>query len=423
MAARTTDGTARRGWARLPALLAAIGVPLALVGGLASCVASELGYLPGDAMERVWDAPRDRPAAEYGNAAWVVGGSVVRSRFDAVTAFDARSGKRRWEYTVPGRAEICGTSGTVSDAVALIALSERGKGCATVAALDLKDGGELWRTGRRGGGGDVLATGAGLAVVLDADERRDGEYAEGTGPVLRGDRALRALDLRTGAPRWKAAVPKGCLPRRVAVAPGQVLAALGCAGDEAKLAAFDPADGTARWTVPLGARRPVAADAAVTFVSADPTVLKVDEPAQHGVNAFLAFGQDGRRQGTIDAVGTHAAVADGKLFLTAGGGVTAFDLASGDEAWSSGSEDPKRSVTAMHAGGGRVTLLTRHRRDHDELYVFDSATGDTVDERTFSRDEDEGNGELTGLFRYEDLLITARWGDGKRQPFSAFRGW
>ncbi|WP_225800097.1 PQQ-binding-like beta-propeller repeat protein [Streptomyces sp. NK15101] len=421
MATRTTDGTARRGWARLPALLVAIGVPLALVGGLASCVASELGYLPGDSMERVWDAPRDRPAAEYGNAAWAVGDTVVRSRFDAVTAFDARSGKRRWEYTVPGRAEICTTSTAASDAVALIVLDDSREGCATVAAIDLKDGRELWRTGRRGPGGDV-ATGAGLAVILDTDERWDSEHAEGTGPVLRGDQALRAVDLRTGAPRWKAAVPKGCLPRGVAVAPERVLAALTCAGDEAELAAFAPADGRPRWTVPLGERRPVAADASVSFLSAEPTVLKVVEPTRHGVNAFLAFGQDGRRQGRIDAFGKHAAVADGKLLLTSGGGVVAFDLASGDEAWRAGSEDHRRSVTAMHAGGGRVTLLTRHSRDHDELYVFDSATGDTVDERTFSRGEDDGNGELTGLFRYEDLLVTARWGTGKRRPFSAYRG-
>ncbi|MER7538267.1 hypothetical protein ABTX77_26245 [Streptomyces sp. NPDC097704] len=69
-----------------------------------------------------------------------------------------------------------------------------------------------------------------------------------------------------------------------------------------------------------------------------------------------------------------------------------------------------------------MTLLSRHKRGRGDLYVFDSATGDTVDERTFSRDEDDGNGELTGLFRYEDLFAAVRRGDGKRQPFSAFRG-
>ncbi|MFF7442432.1 hypothetical protein [Streptomyces sp. NPDC008122] len=160
-------------------------------------------------------------------------------------------------------------------------------------------------------------------MVLDEDDRRKGADAGGAGPVLRGDQAVRALDLRTGAPRWTAAVPKGCLPREVAVGPKRAPAALACAG----------------------------------------------------------------------------------------------------EAWRSGSEHSRRSVTAMHAGGGRVTLLTRHGRGHDEPYVFDSATGDTVDERTFSRDEDDGNGELTGLFRYEDLFVAVRRGDGKRQPFSVFRGW
>ncbi|MFF0559275.1 hypothetical protein ACH4ZU_32000 [Streptomyces sp. NPDC020472] len=40
-----------------------------------------------------------------------------------------------------------------------------------------------------------------------------------------------------------------------------------------------------------------------------------------------------------------------------------------------------------------------------------------------SRDEDDGNAELTGLFRYEDLLIAARRGTRTRRPLSAPRGW
>ncbi|WP_407914982.1 PQQ-binding-like beta-propeller repeat protein [Kitasatospora sp. NE20-6] len=427
MAASTTGGAPSGAWRRVPAVLVLIGVPLALVGGLASCVASETGHLPGDSMERVWDTPYDRTAAGYGNAAWALGDTVVRSRFDAVTAFDAGTGERRWEYAVPGRAEICAT-GNAADSVVLVGLTE-GKGCATVAAIDLEDGRELWRTGRRpgsaapkdGSGSDTVAAGAGLAVVLDEDERRDEEPAEGARPVIPGDQALRAFDLRTGAPRWKAAVPEGCLPRRVAVAPQQVLAVLGC-GTEAKLAAFDPADGRERWTVPLDARRPVAADSFTSFLSAEPTVLKVQEPVGHGVHAYFAFGQDGRRQGKIDVTGDEAAVADGKLFA-AGHGVVAYDLVSGDEVWSSDSLGTWRGVTGMHAGGGRVTVFTRSRKGLDELYVYDSATGGTVDERTFSRDTDDGNAELAGLFRHDDLLIAVRWGDGSRRPFSAYRTW
>ncbi|MER6995999.1 PQQ-binding-like beta-propeller repeat protein [Streptomyces sp. NPDC000410] len=427
MATRTTDSTPPGPFRWAAAVLVLIGVPLALVGGIASCVASETGNLPGDSMERVWDAPLDRRAAEYGNAAWAVGDTVVRSRFDAVTAFDAGTGKRRWQYAVPGRAEICATSTAAADSVALIGLME-GKGCATVAAIDLKDGRELWRTDRRPGSGDpkdesdVVATGAGLAVLRDEDERWGEEPEAGAPPVLAGDQALRAFDLRTGAPRWKAAVPKGCLPRQVAVAPKQVLAALEC-DTEAKLAAFDPADGKARWTVPLGDRRPVAADSFMSFVSAEPAVLKVQEPVEHGVHAYLAFGQDGSRQGQIDVIGRDAAVAGGKLFVVSGG-VVAFDLASGNEVWTSEDYGAWREITAMHVGNGRVTVFTHSRKGLDELYVYDSATGDTVDERTFSRDTDNGNNtELADLFRHEDLFIAVRWGDGDLQPFSAYRTW
>ncbi|MET9903106.1 PQQ-binding-like beta-propeller repeat protein [Streptomyces sp. NPDC006446] len=428
MATRTASSTTTGRWRWLPALLVLIGVPLALVGGIASCVASETGHMPGDSMERVWDTPYDRTAAEHGNAAWLVGDTVVRSRFDAVTAFDAKTGERRWEYAVPGRAEICAASTAAAESVALIGLMESGKGCATVAAIDLKDGRELWGTRRTPGSGhpkdatDVLATGAGLAVLRDEDDRWDKKPEAGMPPVLPGDRALRAFDLRTGAPRWEAAVPKGCFPRLAAVASKQVLAYLTC-GTEAKLAAFEPTDGKERWTVPLGGRRPIAANAFVSFLSAEPTVLKVQEQEQHGVHAYLAFGQDGRRQGQIDGVGDHATVADGKLF-TGTGEVVAFDLATGNEVWSSGSFGSWRDVTAMHAGGGRrVTVFTRSRKGHDELYVYDSATGDTVDERTFSRETDDGNAELTGLFRYKDLFIATRWGDGARRPLSAYRTW
>ncbi|MEU8622626.1 PQQ-binding-like beta-propeller repeat protein [Streptomyces sp. NPDC048623] len=415
-------------WQGVLGCLVVILVGLALVGGLSSCVASELGRMPGDSMERVWDAPYDRTAAEYGNRAWLVDGTVVRSRFDAVTGFDAGTGKRRWEYAVPGRAEICATSTAAADSVALIGLMEGGKGCATVVAIDLKDGRELWRTGRRPGNADpkyaddVLATGAGLAVLRDEDEEWNTEPERRTRPVLPGDQALRAFDLRTGAPRWKAAVPKGCLPREVAVASRQVLAALSCA-TEAKLAAFDPADGRVRWTVPLGARRPVAPDSFLSFLSAEPTVLTVQEPGDHGVHAWFAFGPDGRRQGQIDVRSVEAAVADGKLF-TASGGVVAYDLASGNEVWSSDRLYANQSVTALHVGGGRVTIFTRERRGLDGLHVYDSATGETVDERTFDRDTDDGNDKITGLYRYKDLYIAARWGnDWNRRPFSAYRTW
>ncbi|MFF4364493.1 hypothetical protein [Streptomyces sp. NPDC001594] len=83
----------------------------ALLVGAAWAFLNESGYWPGSSMTIAWEAPRDRKANAEGNRAWLVGDTVVRSRFDAFTAFDARSGERRGEH-VPDRADICATSPT-----------------------------------------------------------------------------------------------------------------------------------------------------------------------------------------------------------------------------------------------------------------------------------------------------------------------
>ncbi|WP_225801451.1 PQQ-binding-like beta-propeller repeat protein [Streptomyces sp. NK15101] len=234
----------RRGrrWAvALAGLLVVLGGGGAIVGG----ILSDVGLLPGDSMELAWQTPPDRGAAAYGNGEWSVGGTVVRSRFDALTAFDAGSGQRRREYAVPGRDEICAVSKETDGSVALLAHGEarKGRGCDTVTALDLTSGQELWRTRRAGETGepaaepDLVATGGGLAAVRDGDDDWWYESA-GEGHVLRGDQALRAFGLRTGAPRWKAAVAGGCVPHRVAAAARQVVA-------------FDLTDGRESWRTVL----------------------------------------------------------------------------------------------------------------------------------------------------------------------------
>lgn len=250
-----------------------------------------------------------------------------------------------------------------------------------------------------------------------------------------GVHAVRAFDLRTGTPRWKAAVPKDCVRHRVAAAAKQVVAVVGC-DDELKLTAFDPADGKERWTVPLGARRAVTS-ADVTFLSAEPAVLRVAE-GERGVNAFLVFGHDGRPQAQIEATGDHGkipldrsnkvVVADGN-FAAAGhednvnlDRLVAFDLASGDEAWRGEGPGGSYDVAALHVEDGRVTVLTSSPKYGDGLMVFDAATGDEEDDRAFREDPVNGYGELVDVLTYKDLVIAVRWGEGVR-PFSAYERW
>lgn len=435
--------------------MAAVAVPvgvLAVVGAIVAALLESEGYLPGNAMVRVWETPRDLNAAEHGNGDWLVGDTVIRTRFDAVTGFGAADGKERWEYVVPGRAEICAVSSTAADGIGLIAYGEdgdleKGAGCGTAAAIDLKTGEELWhtpvapRTGTLQTEPDLVAVGGGLAVLRDSDEDwayEPSEYNE----WLAGTEALRAVDARTGKARWKADVPKGCVPYRVSASESQVLAVLACDLTDLRLAAFDPADGSLRWEAPLDARRSVAVDAEVSVYSADPPVVQVAESAERGVHAFLAFAADGEPQGRIEFNGEYGeiyadesrgkvAVYDGKLFAVAAypykgftyDQLVAFDLRSGEQIWRA--KPGKRDFAALHAGDGRVTAISdpnEKSTSDDDLHVFDSDTGDEKDDRDFREDVDNDSRSLADLLVYKDLLITVRWGDAVR-PLSAYETW
>ncbi|MEV6326250.1 PQQ-binding-like beta-propeller repeat protein [Streptomyces sp. NPDC051909] len=414
--ATRSNGSGDGGGARPGVLgcVTALVVVLGLLAGIAWLLLKDSGYWPGSSMTTAWEAPYDRNATEQGNRAWLVGDTVVRSRVDAVTGFDVRSGAKRWEY-VPGRADICSTSATADGGVALIFYGEPRKGCDTLAALDLTRGRELWRTPRTLMGdtstGDVMTVGAGLAVFRD-------ERAH----------TVRAVDLRSGAPRWTAAVPKGCGPGRVAAAARHVLAVVACGG-ELKLAAFDPADGRERWTVPLDARRGVSTGADATFTSADPAVVRVGEPDGSAPYSYRVFGPDGRPQGVIDEVGgygqlTGATVDHGRLVALATGDISrgdtfdrlvAFDLASGNELWRETVTGNFMDTAGWSAQDGRVTVLTTSYKYGDQFHVHDAATGHEEETRAFRDRLDRGGEILT----YEDLVIAFRHGPGVR-PFTVY---
>ncbi|QES57557.1 hypothetical protein DEJ51_28015 [Streptomyces venezuelae] len=420
-AERSRPQGARRSW--LGGLIA-VAVVLAIVVGLGWAFLGTSGYWPGSSLTTAWETPGDSRAPEDGtHQAWIVDDTLVRTRHDAVTGFDAGTGKKVWEFVPPGRTEICAASTTADGAHVLIAYDENtrsaAEGCATVAALDLADGRELWRTALAPAGGDTadrvraLAVGSGLGVVLDA-----------TG---KGAPAVRAVDLRTGSPRWTAAVQEGCTPDGTATAPREVLAVLAC-GEEMRLAAFDPADGRQLWITPLDARRGVAAGASVTFTATEPVVLRVDE-GDRGVDAFLTFGPGGRPGARIQAtgdghgsIGSHVTVSDGRLFALTDGGkwglLVAFDLTTGGRLWKEALGGAAYVVQGLHAQDGLVTAVKGSTRYGDSLYAYDAATGDEEEHRAFRDDA----GSVDDLIPYKDRLIAVRSGSHVR-PFTAFERW
>ncbi|WP_086825939.1 PQQ-binding-like beta-propeller repeat protein [Streptomyces sp. NRRL B-24572] len=411
------------GWRRGLGCSTVALVALGLLFGLVYVFAGDSGYWPGSSVKTAWESPYDRRASDSagsdhdrpdpGDQAWLDGDTLARGRYDGVTAYDVRSGKKRWEYVVPGRADVCATSPAAGDRVVLLAYGEKEKSCGTAVAIDLADGRELWKVSAKAGRYYSLATGGGLGL-----------FPEGG--------VVRAVDLRTGAPRWTAGFPKGCTPGEAGLAQRQAVVSLDC-GAEEKLAALDPADGTVRWVVPLDPRRGVSTDLGVAVLSADPPVVSLVETVGE-VKTVLSFGADGRPAAWIDRVGDYGtieevAVADGRLFAIASyqgsqstwERIVAFDLDTGDQAWrvDAGSAD----FGALDVRGGRVTTVDLDRKYGDSLIVLDAATGDEEEDRAFRTRVGSGyEGELDALFAVGDRVAVVRWGAGKR-PVSVYERW
>lgn len=429
------------------------GLVLALLagcGGITTAVLAGEGYLPGDSLREVWTTEREPAGSDSGGGAWATGDTLVSSRSDGVTGFDARSGARRWRYAPPAGHAICSVSRTAEDGVALIAQGTPGgvgqkavadgKGCATVVALDLADGRTLWRVARTPDTGgiqdekDVVAVGGGLAVVRDAYAYWGYDWADEEPGFVRPDRALRALDLRTGKPRWSAAMPEDCLPRGVAAGQRQILALVDCGGEDVRLAAFDPADGAHRWTTALDERRTVERGThAPAFLSAEPAVVSVDGLDRSGYPTVLSFGDDGSRQGRVapgddgigrvsTAVPAQAQVAYGRLYAVEAldhETVTAFDLRSGRRLWHADLGDLE-DVLGLRVADGRVTALVDlyASKGEDGLLVLDADTGEERDMRTFPDSVASSSGEIRDVFGYEGRLIPARIAG--HRPFTAY---
>ncbi|MFB9593733.1 outer membrane protein assembly factor BamB family protein [Streptomyces racemochromogenes] len=430
MATRTDDDVPdRRG--RIGCVLIAGGVAVALMGFATAGWLAVTGRFPGDSMDIAWETPADGTVSKQGNGAWLAGDTLVRSRSDVVTGYDAGTGKRAWEYRPSGRSEICRAEADVDSSVLLVTrdddtrpASSKQVLCATVAAIDLKNGREIWHAPIPADDGKIrfepnpVAAGGGLAVIADQE--------------------LRAVDVRTGASLWTAAVPKNCVPGKAAPASRHVAVLLACGNPDkpwhdgtpvgAKLhaAAFDPATGALLWTTPFGDREPVRPSTDTYVLSADPLVVSAStsSDAEHG--AFYSFGKDGRPNppidyngsyGTLDAKRPLGTATDGtRLYALAGyymkGGTrhraVAFDLATGRQVWKTGLDDS--SGVGLNLQNGKVTVIVKtsptSTMANEELHVLDAATGKERDVRSF-----HDSVAPSKIFEYKGLLIGASLSD------------
>ncbi|MFC9343271.1 PQQ-binding-like beta-propeller repeat protein [Streptomyces sp. NPDC057020] len=403
-----------------------------------------------------WDTPAEREAEQHGNGAWLSGDTLVHSRFDAVRGYDVRTGKRSWEHVPPGRSAVCHAADDADNSVLVLtrdgdgtSAPAKGTACADVVAIDMSSGREIWQT---------------RLPALDTWASRLQSFTVSAGSriavLLRGD-DLQAVDVRTGRPRWKAALPKGCVPGTTAMAERQVTALLACGGTEYLLgdkvpsdaelfvATFAPASGALLWSAPLGNRSTVPWDARADFISADPVVVAASASGDSDSGAYFSFGRNGRPNPPIDFSGPYGEIAfsarltaaadDSRLYAlplhrvrnsrVAPHRLTAFDLATGDPVWGGTVDDDRLDGDTGYRvipQDGKIKVLTfRHETpffgDPSSTYglrVLDGATGRQREVHRFP----EGDDEVDTLFEHEGRLIGARYAsyESRNKPFTSY---
>ncbi|MFF1778545.1 PQQ-binding-like beta-propeller repeat protein [Streptomyces virginiae] len=393
----------------------------------AAAVASVLvaGRFPGDSMDIAWETPADDKATDRGNwdwqtagayGDWLAGDTLVQSGSNAATGHDAGTGKQVWEYRPPSSSKICAAEADADHSVMVVTrddenrpASDKRQLCTTLAGIDMKSGREIWRT----------------PVPAVSREKRPGDHERppvtaGGGLTVLAHQGLRAIDVRTGTPRWTAAVPPNCVPAHALPAVRHVGALLACGGSEKgpdgvpkdselHAAAFDSATGALLWSTPLGDREPVSWGeyGAARLVSADPLVV-------NDVSTIRSFGRDGRPNPPIDSRGMSSfnmAVDDTRLYALDSHYIkkvgnrdtaVAFDLAAGRQVWKT---DLDSDGKVFHLQDGRLTVVGK-REDMllipaVRLYLLDAATGKKRDVRRFHYGETP-SGEA---FEYKGLLI------------------
>ncbi|MCX4659474.1 outer membrane protein assembly factor BamB family protein [Streptomyces uncialis] len=259
-------------------------------------------WLRGPMLDIAWTTPLDRPETTHAQGLWVTGdGTVVRGRPDALIAHDPRGGEHRWSVDAPVRMSLCSMSDTMSQGIALAAYARHEKPCGTVAAIDTDSGRTLWRK------------------TVDADDLRftrpqGGRVASdgGTAVVATKDGA-RAFGLRDGKPRWSYRLDDDCAPALVSAGGGrtrivEVCDPLDAGKVTARVLTLDSGDGKKlrRYDLPTETSL-----SELDVISADPFVIRVTESDERGLDAVLAFGEDGVEPVVVKRIGTDEELALG----------------------------------------------------------------------------------------------------------------
>ncbi|KWX03383.1 hypothetical protein TH66_10605 [Carbonactinospora thermoautotrophica] len=372
--AAAPGGPARPEPPRLAWVAAALAAYLAVLGGV---VWGVWAALRGAADRQVlWSLPYPDgtgPDDRVSYGSWLTGQAVVRGQPDGVVAYDLETGRRLWGVPVPGPAvEVCALSPTAEQGVGAVAYGER---CDQVMAVDVAGGRKLWST-RLHTAGDGPSTRvfvvAGTVIAQDTT----------------GVRGL-ALD---GAPRWRAAYPKGCAGRGASADPARVVVLIDC-GRSGSALAFDPRSGRLAWRAALPVHPEAVLAAAPVIVQGDDALVVLDDtgrvrsriPREYEGNELDLEPADQRRHKVLVHGDTLLAVTEAVESGGSNNAVVAYDLRTGSRRWAS--EGAPEEVFALVSGDdqGVLAVIVGGHGERARLVRFSLDDGTRTDLDRFTR--------------------------------------
>ncbi|MEV4435075.1 PQQ-binding-like beta-propeller repeat protein [Streptomyces sp. NPDC049585] len=336
----------------------------------------------------VWTAEsRTKPDEKSMRSAlgtWFTDSLVVKAEPDMVTAYDIRTGEKKWSFLLAG--SLCAASRESDGGTAVVSVEYEGV-CARLMAFDLRDGKRKWE--------ELLVDDKDEAEALKPDKwlKAALELAVHDGHLYAtwgaGEQTRRLSDgKRVGSIKRKAC-------EMVDSAGGARLIAITyCdfkSDGEITIRSLDPKNlDKPKWTTKLPRR-----DGFLSIISTNPLVL-AQAPGKGGPDArydFVVLDPDSGKEKTrvpynsfwqlgscfLADSGCTGVLADKDSLYVSGKGVTmAYDLATGKERWTY-KADANRYTIPVAVHGGRVaayTVATPERRGR--IAYLDTATGKAV---------------------------------------------
>ncbi|MEV6577516.1 PQQ-binding-like beta-propeller repeat protein [Streptomyces sp. NPDC051582] len=371
----------------------AVGWTVAVAVSLLALWPGWLGFswLRGPHMDLFSYQVPDGPGAGKPLGSWAgprATGYVVRARTDGVTGYNGE-GRHGWSLPAPEGGAVCAMSADAPSGTGLLTMTTAAGSCGNrLVAVDVTSGEQLWAEDVPGLVGKPSAGGS-LAVTATTD-------------------AVTALDLATGAERWRFPLPAGAVAMEVAAGPERVLL-LARTDRGVELSALADGTGAVAWRFPM----PVGYES--------PRIVSASPAAAVGDGRLVVFDGAGRPREQSPA--PYVPTTGGAQWLVAGDVLyaavperekrevlAAFSLKDGRHLWTRAFDDDGR-VRALGVDGrsGRIAVVTEGAYTHRRHLAPD--TGEPEGESTVLRGL-----RLGGSFALDGRTFVNLDDDGRLPP-------